>query len=49
MSKIQGNTYDAPPDDRLPHPRGRRKKASMKLLPHRLLPPLSVRRVCQPI
>ena len=49
MSKIQGNTYDAPPDDRLPHPRGRRKKASMKLPTHHPLPHLSVRRVCQPI
>ena len=50
MSKIQGNTYDAPPpDDRLPHPRGRREKASLKRPPHRPLPHLSVRRVCQPI
>ena len=50
MSKIQGNTYDAPPpDDRLPHPRGRRKKASMKLPPQHPRPHLSVSRVRQPI
>ena len=49
MSKLQGNTYDAPPDDRLPRPRDGRQKASLKLPPHRTLPHLSVRRVCQPI
>ena len=37
------------PDDRLPHPRDGRKKASLKPPPHRPLPHLSVSRVCQPI
>ena len=37
------------PDDRLPRPRDGREKASLKLPPHRPLPHLSVRRVCQPI
>lgn len=49
MSKIQGNTYDAPPDDCLPRPRDGREKASMKPPPHRTLPHLSEGRVCQPI
>ena len=37
------------PDDRLPRPRDEREKASLKLPPHRPLPHLSARRVCQPI
>ena len=50
MSKVQGyRTTIPPPDDQLPHPRGRRKKASLKLPPHRPLPHLSVSRVRQPI
>ena len=49
MSKVQGYRTTIPPDDHLPNPRGRREKASMKPPPHRPLPHLSVRRVCQPI
>ena len=49
MSKVQGYRTTIPLDDRLPRPRDRRKKASLKLPPHRPLPHLSVRRVCQPI
>ena len=49
MSKVQGYRTTIHPDDRLPHPRGRRKKASMKLPTHHPLPHLSGRRVCQPI
>lgn len=49
MSKVQGYRTTIHPGDHLPHPRGRREKASMKPPPHRPLPHLSVRRVCQPI
>lgn len=49
MSKVQGYRTTIHPGDHLPHPRGRRKKASIKLPPLRPLPHLSVRRVCQPI
>ena len=49
MSKVQGYRTTIPLDDRLLHPRGRRKKASLKLPPHRPLPHLSVRRVWRPI
>lgn len=49
MSKVQGYRTTIPPDDRLPRPRDGRKKASIKLPPHRPLPHLFVSRVCQPI
>ena len=49
MSKVQGYRTTIPPDDRLPRPRDRRGKVPLKLPPHRPLPHLSVRRVCQPI
>ena len=49
MSKVQGYRTTIHPNDHLPNPRGRREKASMKPPPHRPLPHLSVRRVCQPI
>ena len=39
----------SPPDDRLPHPRDGREKASLKLPPQHPRPHLSVSRVCQPI
>ena len=42
-------TRTTPLDDRLPYPRGRRKKASLKLPPQHPLPQLSVSRVYQPI
>ena len=45
MSKVQGYRTTIPLDDRLPRPRGGRKKASLKHPPHRPLPHLSVRRV----
>ena len=49
MNKVQGYRTTIPLDDRLSHPRDERKKASLKLPPHRPLPHLSVRRVRQPI
>ena len=49
MSKVEGYRTTIHPDDHLPHPRGRRGKASLKLPPHRPPPHLSGRRVYQPI